>query len=152
MPILTRTDSDASDKIPPTTGTKEEMVTFVAFSAAASVVPLTIPVMLIYVINTISIVFKSHVMICFTVEVKFFIIQSLNAQLATENIRKRDTIGSKILETNRLRMLINMVVPVYRAADALTAPWAANAMVRTGQSSFPYSQISCTTVEAYRIS
>ena len=46
-PALTSTASEASDKIPPTTGTTEEMVTFVAFSAAASVVPLTTPVTVI---------------------------------------------------------------------------------------------------------
>ena len=41
---LTSTDSDASDRMLPTTGTMVEMATFAAFSAAASVVPLTTPV------------------------------------------------------------------------------------------------------------
>ena len=41
---IPKTASEASDKIPPTTGTKVEMVTFAAFSAAASVFPLRMPV------------------------------------------------------------------------------------------------------------
>ena len=40
IPVLTRIASDASDMIPPTTGTVPEIASFAAFSAAASVVPL----------------------------------------------------------------------------------------------------------------
>jgi zinc transporter ZupT len=53
-PAPTRTASDASDRIPPTTGTIPERVSFVAFRAAASVVPLMTPVMLNVIFAVVS--------------------------------------------------------------------------------------------------
>ena len=52
MEALTKTASDASDSIPPTTGTTPDMVSLAAFKAEASVVPLTTPVMEIKPVKT----------------------------------------------------------------------------------------------------
>jgi hypothetical protein len=71
------------------------MVTFVAFNAAASVVPLTTPVILIYVVNTVSKILRHQLENVFIKSRIFFKTRSPEAAEAIENAKKQYTRGRR---------------------------------------------------------
>lgn len=136
-PALTRIASEASEMILPTTGTIPETVIFVAFRAIASAEPLTTPVKVIYPVKIYRTSFSSHDINHLIKRLILLKISSPTARFAMHRDTKMYIMGINSFDRIVVSTELNRVVPAYKAADLVTPPWEANAVVMTGINSFP---------------